>query len=275
MTDENIVIINSNNTHFNLGLREVWEYRELLFFFAWKQIKTRYKQTSIGVGWAVLQPLFTMVVFTIIFGHLANLNSEGYSYEVFVFSTLILWTYFSTVLTQASMSLVNNANMISKVYFPRLILPISFCLAGILDFGISAVILFIIMAFEHVAFSFALIFIFVTLTLTFLLAAGLSFWLSAMSAKYRDIQYVTPFFTSLLMFATPIIYSWNAVTDPFYQFLLTLNPLTGIMITQRELVLNQAITPDLIIISTLITLVVLVGGILYFKKYERQLADVI
>ncbi len=275
MTNGNVRVIRSNHSRFTLGLKEIWDYRELLLFFAWRQIKTRYKQTSIGIGWAVLQPIMTMVVFTIVFGHMANFSSEGYSYEVFVFPTLILWTYFSTVLTQASVSLVNNANMISKVYFPRMVLPLGFCIAGLLDFGIALGILLIIMVLEHVAFSLALLLMVPTLALTFMLAAGLGFWFSAMAAKYRDIQYVTPILVQLLLFASPVIYSWSVVTDPLYRTVLTLNPLTGIMVTQRALVLRTPLPGVTVLAAVAVTLLVLITGMLYFKAYERQFADVI
>jgi lipopolysaccharide transport system permease protein len=274
MNDKTIKYIRPKGSRFEFAFREIWEYRELLYFLVWKQIKTKYKQTAIGICWAFLQPLLSMIVFTIIFSTLANIPTEGIPYSVFVYSTLILWTFFSTTLGSGSMSLVANSNMISKIYFPRILLPLSLVIAGLLDYAIAFSLLIVLMIALSVPFTMWMLLIFIPLGLTLILSAGLCFWLSAVSAKYRDVQYVTPFFIQLLLFGSPIIYSWNNVTN--YRWLLEWNPLAGIMSMQRYMSFGHPVVPEILLITSAITCtLVFFLGMLYFKHYERKLADVI
>jgi lipopolysaccharide transport system permease protein len=276
MPANNVKVLRPKASRVEFGLGEIWEYRELLYFLTWKQIKTKYKQTSIGIGWAILQPLLTTIVFTIIFGRLANIPSDGIPYEPFIYSTLILWTFFSVSLTSGSLSLVANASMVSKVYFPRILLPFSLVIAGLLDYAIAGAILVGIMVFYQVPFTLWSILLFIPLALTILLSAGMSFWLSALSAKYRDVQYIVPFFVSLLLFASPIIYPWSSVFSNSFKWILMWNPLAGIMTAQRFFVFGHPpFDFGLFGISVLVTMVIFITGLVYFKHYERQLADVI
>ena len=258
------------------GLTEIWDYRELFFFFVWKDLKIRYRQAAIGIGWAVIQPLAAMVIFTVIFGKLAGIPSEGVPYQVFVFPTLMLWTYFSNAVSSSSNSLVLNSNLISKIYFPRLLLPLSACLVGLVDYFISSIILIAIMIYYGVSLSISILLTVVPLMLTMVLAAGIGSWLSAIYVRYRDVQYAVPFFIQLLLFMSPIIYPLSIVTGTSRELLTIANPLVGIMTAQRAVVLgNASVDWYLIGISTLVTLAVFALGISYFKHHERQMADVI
>jgi lipopolysaccharide transport system permease protein len=266
--------IRPKGSRFEFAFHEIWEYRELLYFLVLKQIKTKYKQSAIGIGWAILQPALSMIIFTVIFSTLANLPTDGIPYPAFIYTTLILWTFFSSTLGSASMSLVSNASMISKVYFPRILLPLSLVIAGLLDYCLAFILLIGLMLFLGVPFSLWMALIALPLVLTILLSAGMSFWLSALSAKYRDVQYITPFFTQLLLFASPVIYSWSTITN--YRWLLEWNPLAGIMSAQRYLTFGHPEMPlELLFTAVGISVFIFIGGMIYFKHYERQLADVI
>ncbi|MEI6795349.1 MAG: ABC transporter permease [Methanomassiliicoccales archaeon] len=274
MSSDKVKYIRPKGSRLEFAFREIWEYRELLYFLVWKQIKTKYKQTAMGIGWAVLQPLLSMIIFTVIFSTLANIPTEGIPYAAFIYTTLILWTFFSTTLASGSMSMVSNANMISKIYFPRILLPLSLVIAGLLDYAIAFGLLIVLMLALSIPFTLWMVLIFIPLALTVVLSAGICFWLSALSANYRDVQYITPFFIQLLLFASPIIYSWNNVTN--YRWILEWNPLAGIMSMQRYLTFGHPMVPDaLLITSTIICTLIFFGGMFYFKHYERQLADVI
>ena len=276
MNSNKIKVIRPRGSRFELAFREIWTYRELLFFLVMKQIKTKYKQTAIGIGWAVLQPLLTMLVFTIVFQTLTSIPTEGIPYFAFIYTTLILWSFFSTTLNSGSMSIVSNYAMITKIYFPRILLPLSLVVAGLLDYAVAFVLLIGMMLLFGVPFTLWMFLIFIPLGLTILLSAGMCFWLSALSAKYRDVQYITPFFTSLLLFASPIVWAWTQVISPNYHWLLVWNPLAGIMTVQRFLTFGHPNVPsDIMYTSLLVSLVVFFGGMVYFKHYERQLADVI
>jgi lipopolysaccharide transport system permease protein len=271
-----VKVLRPKASRVEFGLGELWEYRELLYFLVWKQIKTKYKQSVIGVGWAILQPLLTTIIFTVIFGRLANIPSDGIPYAPFIYSAMWLWTFFSSTLGSGALSLTANANMISKIYFPRLLLPLSLVIAGLLDYAISGFILVAFMLYYGVPFTIYSVFLFIPLILAILLSAGMSFWLSAASAKYRDVQYVVPFFIQLLLFASPIIYAWSSVQDNAFKWILALNPLAGIMTSQRFFVFGHpGFELDLLLISVAVTLLIFFSGLLYFKHYERQLADVI
>ncbi|KQM11419.1 hypothetical protein AOA80_08360 [Methanomassiliicoccales archaeon RumEn M1] len=269
-------IISPKRSLWEVNLRDIWDYRELLYFLTLRQIKTKYKQTAIGVVWVVLQPLLTMAIFALIFYRVGNFDTGGIEVYPFLFSTLMLWTFFSSALNSGSLSLVSNANMISKIYFPRFLLPLSLALAGLLDYVISWGVFILIMIATGEVFSSWMVFIWVPLALSFILVNGLTFLFSAMAAKYRDVQYIVPFFTTLLLFASPILYPLNAAQDPMLRSIMTLNPLAGIMDAQRFFVFGRP-EMDLTVFasSIVVSAVVFAIGLLYFKKYERELADVI
>jgi lipopolysaccharide transport system permease protein len=266
--------IRPRGSRFEFAFRETWAYRELLYFLVMKQIKTKYKQTAIGIGWAILQPVLTMLVFTIIFSTFTSFPTDGIPYFVFIYTTLILWIFFSSTLNSGSMSIISNYQMITKIYFPRILLPLSLVIAGLLDYAVAFILLIGMMVYMGIPFTLWMLLIFLPLILTILLSAGMCFWLSALSAKYRDVQYITPFFTQLLLFASPIVYAWTTVTN--YRWILMWNPLAGIMSMQRFMTFGHPNIPtDIIYTSVIITLTIFVGGMVYFKHYERQLADVI
>ena len=269
-------IIGPKRSIWEVNLRDIWDYRELLYFLTLRQIKTKYKQTAIGVVWVVLQPLLTMAIFALIFYRVGNFDTGGIEVYPFLFSTLMLWTFFSSALNSGSQSLVSNANMISKIYFPRFLLPLSLALAGLLDYVISWGVFVLIMFATGEAFSSWMVFIWVPLVLSFVLVTGLTFLFSAMAAKYRDVQYIVPFFNTLLLFASPILYPLNAAQDPIIRSIMALNPLAGIMDAQRFFVFGRPEMDMTVFVSSIVvSLAVFIIGLLYFKKYERQLADVI
>lgn len=259
---------------FSFNLHEFIEYYELLFFLALREIKLRYKQTVIGASWAVIQPLFTMIVFTLIFGTMAKMPSEGIPYPIFSYSGLLLWIYFSNAVTAASMSLVGNNVLVSKIYFPRLFLPTSSCLYGILDYTIAFVILLLMMVYYQFVPGFGIILLPLLVIMSFMFAAGIGFWLSAICVKYRDVQFALPFFVQLMLFATPVIYPTSVAGK--YLWLLNLNPMTGIINAHRAALLNHVpIDYGGLALSLLITLIVFITGIFYFKQTERYFADLI
>ena len=275
MEDKNTTVVSSKKKAFSLGLSDLWAYRELLYFLTWKDIKIRYKQTVIGAGWAIIQPLITMVVFTLIFGGLAKIPSGGMPYAIFVYPTLILWIYFSSAATNSTNSLVLNSNLLSKVYFPRILVPMSACVIGLVDYAIAAVILIGLMAYFQVAPTIWIVLVLLPLVATVILASGLGFWLSAISVKYRDVQHVVPFFVQILMFASPVLYAGDFVPQQ-YSFLFNLNPLAGIMTAQRAMILgNASIDWFYFGLSFIISFFIFITGMLYFKKHERTMADVI
>lgn len=275
MVNEKVKVIRPKAFHFELGLGEIWEYRELLYFLTWKQIKTKYKQTALGVAWAVLQPLLTTIIFAIIFYNVAGLSTGGIAPIPFLFAGLMLWTFFSTTLNSASMSLVSNSAMISKIYFPRVLLPLSLVIAGLLDYFISWIMFIFIILLSGTSLSILVLLIPIPLILTFLLSAGMSFIMSAMSAKYRDVQYIVPFMIQILMFASPVLYPSTWVQNESLRILMILNPLSGIMSSQRFFIFGQSMDIIMFASAIIISLVFFFVGLLYFKAYERKVADVI
>jgi len=257
-----------------ISLSELWSYRDLLYFFAWKEVKIRYKQTVLGGAWAVIQPLVTMIVFTLVFGGLVKMPSDGVPYAVFSYSGLILWTYFSMSLAHSSGSLLSNANLLSKIYFPRILLPLSSCLVGLIDYVIASSILVVLLVYFHISATAWILLVPLPLVLCFLLASGIGFWLSAASVKYRDVSYAVPFFVQVLLFASPVIYPVSIVSGR-YSTLLSLNPLSGIMTNQRAFILGSGADWGSLAIATIVTLLVFVLGLMYFQRYEKEFADVI
>ncbi len=258
-----------------LNLRDLWIYRELVFFMTWRDLKVRYKQTLLGAAWAVLQPFMTMVVFSIFFGSLAKVPSDGVPYPIFSYTALIPWTLFSKALQDASRSLVNNSHMITKVYFPRMILPLASILAGVVDFLIAFVVLLGMMIYYHVVPTANIWTIPLFLLLALVTAVGVSLWLSALNVLYRDINYVLPFLTQFWMYITPIAYSSSLVPEE-WQLIYALNPMTGVEEGFRWALLGTGQAPGMLtLISSVVALVLFVTGLFYFKRMERLFADMV
>ncbi|HEX7240388.1 MAG TPA: ABC transporter permease [Longimicrobiaceae bacterium] len=258
-----------------IDLREMWAYRGLFFFLVWRDIKVRYAQTVLGAGWAILQPLLTTVVFTVIFGVFAKLPSDGLPYPVFSLAGLVPWTYFSTALTGASNSLVASTNLITKVYFPRLVIPYAPVLAGLVDFAIGLLILAAFMAFYGVVPSASAVLVLPVLVLAMIVtASGVGCWLAALNIQYRDVKYVIPFLVQVWMYASPIVYPMSMVPER-YRALYALNPMAGVIEGFRAALLGtDAVAWSDIGVSLLVGLVFFVSGALYFRRMERVFADV-
>jgi len=273
-TSHPLLVLEPEKGWLALELGDLWRYRELLFFLTWRDIKVRYKQTLLGAAWAVLQPLLTMLIFSIIFGQLAKLPSEGIPYPIFTFTALLPWQLFAFALTNSSNSLVGSQTLVSKVYFPRLVIPIASVLPGLLDFGISFVVLVGMMIFYRVPLGgrMLLLPLFLALALASALAIGL--WLSALNVEYRDVRYVVPFLTQFWMYATPVAYSSTLIPEK-WRLLYGLNPMTGVVEGFRWSLLGSGDVGGLLWVSIGIVIVLLVSGLVYFKRMEGTFADVI
>ncbi len=258
-----------------LKLDELWEYRELLGFLVWRDIKVRYKQTVLGGAWAIIQPFFAMVVFSLFFGRLAKMPSDGLPYPVFSYAALVPWTFFANGLTQSTNSLVGNANLLRKVFFPRLLIPLGTVLSGLLDFLVAFVMLLAMMAFYHVTPTWNVFFLplFLLLAITTVLGAGL--WLTALNVEYRDIRYVVPFLVQFWMFASPIVYPSTLLSGP-WRTVYGLNPMAGVVEGFRWALLGAKTAPGPMIgVSALVAIALLISGAFYFRRMERTFADII
>ena len=256
-------------------LREIWQYRELLYFFVWRDVKIRYKQTVIGVAWVVLQPLLTMAVFTLFFGRLAKLPSQGLPYSVFYFAALVPWTYFSTSLQYATSIVVENQRVITKVYFPRLILPVSAVLSGLVDFSIGFVALAGVTLGYGLRPGIAALWLPVLLLLAVATALGVGLWLSALNALYRDVRYVMPFLVQFWMLASPVAYPSTLVPER-WRWLYGLNPMTGVIEGFRWALTGHGQAPGAVMLaSAAMVTVVLIGGLLFFQRMETTVADLV
>jgi len=256
-----------------LDFRQLWEYRELLYILIWRDIKVRYKQTAIGAAWAVIQPFFAMVVFSLFFGRLAKIPSEGLPYPIFTYSALLPWQFFSKALTEASTSLVMNERIITKVYFPRLLVPTAVVLAGLVDFGIAFVILVGMMFFYGIMPSWPVLTIPFFLLLALMTALGVSFWLSALDVEYRDVRYTLPFLTQLWLFATPVVYPSTMVPEA-WRALYGLNPMVGVIEGFRWALLGSTPPePGMLAVSTVAVALLFMSGLIYFRRMERTMAD--
>lgn len=256
-------------------LRELWEYHELLYFFIWKELKIRYKQTVVGVAWAIFQPFVTMIVFSIFFGTLVGIPSDGIPYPIFVYTGLLYWQFFSSSLAQVSNSLISNQSLLTKVYFPRLLLPISAVAVNLVDFFVASIILVVMMIYyRFIPLATSLFTLPLLVLLTFSIAVGMGLILASVNVKYRDVKYILPFFIQTLMFLTPVIYPPSILGS--YSWILAFNPMTGIIKAARSALFGTPpINWTLLFISGLVTIVVLIIGIWYFKKTERTFADLI
>jgi lipopolysaccharide transport system permease protein len=274
-TDLPLLTIEASKGWVSLKLNELWRYRELLYFLAWREVRVRYKQTALGAAWAIIQPLFTMLVFSLFFGRLAKMPSDGIPYPLFSLAALIPWTFFANGLTQSSNSLVTNANLISKVYFPRLAMPISAVASGAVDFGISFALLLGMMAFYRIMPSTHILFLPIFILLAFVSSLGIGLWLSALNVQYRDVRYTVPFLAQFWMFATPIAYPSSLLHEP-WRTLYGLNPMVGVVEGFRWALLGTRLAPGAeVLMSSFTAVLILVGGACYFRRMERTFADII
>jgi homopolymeric O-antigen transport system permease protein len=258
---------------FELRLHEVWQYRELLYFFVWRDVKIRYKQTAIGVLWVILQPVLNMSVFTLFFGRLAKLPSDGLPYPVFYFSALVPWAYFSTALQSCTSVVVDNQRVITKVYFPRLILPLSAVVSGLVDFAISFVVLLVVTAIYGIKPTLAALWLPVLLLLAVLTALGVGLWMSALNALYRDVRYVVPFLVQFWMFASPVVYPSTLVPQR-WRWLYGLNPMAGVIDGFRWAITGRGHAPGLLLLaSSAVVVLVVLGGLFFFNRMESSVAD--
>lgn len=275
-------VIEPSTRWYLFPLSDLWEYRELLLFLVWRDLKVRYKQTALGAAWIILQPLLSTFIFSFLFGGLLNIQSGNIPYPVFALSGLIVWNYFASSLNKSSTSLVNSTNLITKIYFPRLIIPIAGVLSGLVDFFISFFLLVVIMLIYQVKIAVTTIYFPILLLFALLTALGFSLWLSALNVRYRDINYLIPFFIQTWMYITPVIYPATLIPEK-YEFLrvfLGINPMTGVIEGFRWSLLgsqlgNAQAPIQIIIISVGVTATILVSGILFFRYTERTFADII
>lgn len=269
------VVYEPSHAWMSLKLRELWDYRELLYFLTWRDVKIRYKQAALGVGWAILQPLLTMVIFSVIFGQLAKLPSDGIPYPVFSFAALLPWQLFAGALQRAGTSLVGNANLLTKVYFPRLVIPISAVGAGLVDFAISFLVLLGLMAYFGIKPTWAILTLPLLMLLALFTALAVGLWLSALNVQYRDVQHMIPFLVQAWMYASPVAYSAGLIPTGPWRIIYGLNPLAGVIQGFRWALLGGNPPDELMVISVVMVLVLLVGGLFYFRRMEKTFADVV
>jgi len=258
----------------SLGLRELWDYRELLYFLTWRDVKVRYKQTALGAAWAIIQPVFMMLVFSLFFGRLGKMPSDGIPYPVFTFCALLPWMLFAHALTESSNSLVANERLITKVYFPRLVVPIAAVLGGLVDFAVAFILLLALMAYYGIVPTSAILTLpgFLLLAVVTALAVGL--WLSALNVKYRDVRYTINFLIQFWLFATPIAYSSSLVPER-WRPLYGLNPMAGVVEGFRWALLGAKPPGAMLWVSIGVVVLLLVGGVFYFRRMEQQFADIV
>ena len=259
-----------------IDYKELWEYRELAYFFAWREIKVRYKQTLIGSTWAVFQPLLTTIIFTLFFGKYAKIPSDGIPYSLFVYTGLLFWNYFSFGLSHASDSMISNANVIQKIYFPRLIIPVSSSLVGLIDFAISTAFLGVLLLFHHrTPHMLTVVILPLLVFITFFCSVGLGSFCAALNVKYRDVRYVIPFFIQMFLFVTPVIYP-TSILPKNYSWLIGLNPMSGVIEAARYYILRTpTLDLNLLLFSLLSSIAIFIIGIIYFRRTEKYFADII
>jgi lipopolysaccharide transport system permease protein len=258
-----------------LHLGDLWNYRELLYFLVWRDIKVRYKQTALGAAWAIIQPFFTMLVFTIFFGRLANIQSDGVPYALFSFVALVPWTFFANGLSQSADSLVGSANLIKKVYFPRLVVPLAAVLSGAVDFALAFLVLVGMIFYFGIVPTLNALWLLPLLVLALITALGMGLWLSALNVEFRDVRYVVPFLIQIWLFATPIAYPSSLLPEP-WRTLYGINPMVGVVEGFRWALVGTNTAPGpMILVSSLAALVILVSGAYYFRRMEKTFADVV
>ncbi len=263
-----------------LNLADLWAYRELIYFLTWRDIKVRYKQAALGVGWAIIQPLVTMVIFSVIFGEFAKMPPDpGIPqnwYPIFTFAGILPWQLFQGALQRASISLVGNSNLLTKVYFPRLIIPLSAVAAGVVDFLISFLVMVGLMVYFGVPFSWNMLWLPALVLLVVVSALAVGLWFSALNVQYRDVQHMIPFLLQIWMYASPVAYSINMIdASPIWKLVYGLNPMVGVIQGFRWALLGSEPPGQLMIVSIVIVLVLLVSGLFYFRRMERHFADTV
>jgi lipopolysaccharide transport system permease protein len=273
-TNPSVVIIEPRSGWRLVDWRELRDYRDLFYFLVWRNIKVRYAQSAIGIGWAVIQPLFYMVVFTVVFGRLARIDSDGVPYAIFAFAALVPWTYFANAVSEGTASLIGNAGMISKIYFPRLILPMSLVIARLVDFAIALVILAVLLLWYGMVPNWGILALPLLILLMVLTAAGLGLWLTALAVQYRDVNYAIGFGMQLLMYAAPVVYPASLVPER-YQLFYAINPMVGVIEGFRAALLGTRNMPwDFIAVGALTAVTVAISGMFYFRRKEQIFADV-
>lgn len=269
------IVLDPPHGWWNLRVRELWAFRELLFFLVWRDIKVRYKQTLLGASWAILQPLFTMVVFSVIFGRFAKLPTDGIPYPIFSYTALLPWQLFSKALSDASSSLVSNQQFITKIYFPRLFLPAASILSGIVDFLVAFVILFGMMVYYQIPLTLNILILPLLIIFTVIVCMAVAMWLSAVNVKYRDVKYALPFLVQVWLYATPVAYSISLIPKE-WQFLYSLNPMVGVVEGFRWALLGSQTDISLLMgASILIVIPLFIGGLIYFQRMELTFSDII
>jgi lipopolysaccharide transport system permease protein len=275
LESQEVLAIRPSRGWVSLNLDMLWQYRGLLYFLCWRDIKVRYKQTALGAAWAIIQPFFTMVVFTLFFGRLAKVPSDGIPYAVFAYAALVPWIFFANGLSQASDSLVSNANLIKKVYFPRLVVPISAVLSGVVDFVLAFVVLLGMMLYYGIYPTVNVLLLPFFLLLALVSALGVALWLAALNVQFRDVRYVIPFVIQVWMFATPIAYPSSLLSEP-WRTIYGINPMAGVVEGFRWALLGTQTAPGLIcLVSACMATVLLIGGAFYFRRMEKTFADTI
>ncbi len=274
-TDLTKIRIQPSKGWISLNLRELWEYRELLFFFVWRDLKVRFKQTILGVSWAILQPFLQMVIFSVFFGRLAKVPSDDLPYPIFSFAALVPWNFFANALVNGSNSLISNANMLKKIYFPRMTMPIATILAGLVDFALAFVVLLGMMFYYGLLPTLNILWLPLFLLLALTTSLGVGLWLSALNVQFRDVRYMVPFLTQAWLFATPIAYSSSLLSEP-WKTIYGLNPMVGVVEGFRWALLGTDTAPGpIILVSSLAAIVLLVSGAYYFRSMEKDFADVV
>ena len=274
-TGPELTVIEASSGWRLIDWRELWRYRDLFYFLVWRNVKVRYAQSILGIGWAVIRPVFSMIVFSIVFGRLAKVSSDGVPYAIFSYAALVPWTYFSSALTGASGSLVGASGMISKVYFPRLIIPLTTVLSNLVDFAIALLILFGLMVWFGMRPTIWALLLPLLVLLMMLTATGLGMWLTALAIQYRDVNYGLSFAVQLLMYAAPVVYPASSIPQQ-YRLLYGLNPMAGVIEGFRSALLGTNPMPwDLLLPGTITAIIVFIGGALYFRRMERIFADVV
>ena len=273
--DAPVTVLKPSKGWVALNIGELWEYRELLYFLTWRDIKVRYKQTVLGAAWAIIQPVSTMVVFSLFFGKLARIPSDGIPYPIFAYAALVPWSFFANGLNQSSNSVVGSANLIQKVYFPRLVVPISGVISGVLDFVLAFMVLLAMMLIYGIVPTLNILFLPLLVLLSLATALGVGLWLSALNVQFRDVRYTVPFLTQFWLFATPIAYPSSLLSEP-WRTLYGINPMVGVVEGFRWALLGTDTAPGpIIIVSSCAAMLVLITGAFYFRRMERTFADVV
>ena len=274
LPDEPVVRIRPSRSWVAIHVRELWAYRELLYFLTWRDVKVRYKQAALGAAWAIIQPVMTMLIFTLFFGKLVKVPSDGIPYPIFAYAALLPWTFFANAITNSGNSLVGSASLITKVYFPRLIVPAAAVCAGLVDFAIAFVVFVGLFIYYGFAVTWEIVLFPVLVLLTAILALGVGLWMSALNVKYRDVRYALPFLVQLWMFASPVIYPSSLMPER-WRWVLVINPLTGIIEGYRAALLGRPFMWGALAYSAVASIVALIYAAYFFRHMEREFADIV